>query len=173
MVIEELKKHIIYEGNDMRVRIVNALANKVDNKRWHAGDQLSALTYYLKGGDGKIVVEASDGDYEGEHYAVIFCENKYWIWRSVFATYSGCDSIENKNLQEGYEYIMDTMTGVKEFETVDLAIKYLEEEQSKEILYGEKRCIQELLLTLLYIQKDNAKKLEEMRWKQVQKLFLN
>ena len=114
-MIEDLKKYLI---------------NKDVEKEWYAGGQLDALRFYL---DKRvlILVEYMEGGYSGECSAVLFISDKFFLWRSGFGSCSGCDALEGSN---GYEYIEDTMTSVKEFDDINEIVNYLNS-NNKDFLY--------------------------------------
>ena len=56
--------------------------------------------------------------------------------RSDFGSCSGCDALEGSN---GYDYIEDTMTSVKEFSCFNEIIDYLKSEK-RDFLYSEDVC---------------------------------
>lgn len=128
MVIEELKQHLISPKSDKwkNLEIIKELKDKREKDRtYYAGEQLTALKSYLDE-QAFVIVSVREGDYQGEYYAIILCENKYWLWRCGFGSCSGCDSLENLNTEQGFDYIMDTMSGVKEFNNETDLINYLE-----------------------------------------------
>ncbi len=116
-MIEDLKKYLI---------------NKDIIKEWYAGGQLEALRFYL---DKKvlILVEYMENEYQGECSAVLFADDKFFLWRGSFGSCSGCDALEGSN---GYEYIEDTMTSVKEFEDIREIVAYLKS-HNKDFLYSD------------------------------------
>jgi len=90
---------------------------------WFAGDQIKALKYYLQD-YGEILSEYMQDNYQGECGAVIKANRKFWVWFDSFGSCNGCDALEG---QDGFKYIQDTMTNVKEFESIEDVKKFLSE----------------------------------------------
>jgi hypothetical protein len=120
-MIEDFQKHLAY---NTQVKILNKLEGVDNDGNWYAGDQLRALRFYLI--DAEIIAEATTGGYSGDVYAIIFCEDRFWLWRDGFGSCAGCDSLDGNNKEMGYEYILATMTSVKEFDTISDLFNYLD-----------------------------------------------
>jgi len=136
-MIEDLKIHL-RNPKDKNQKILNALEDKQEKVEWYAGGQLGALRHYL-GSEAKIVATAEEGSYSGEVFAIIFVDGIYFLWRDSFGSCSGCDALDGLDEDKGYDYIINTMTSVKEFCSIKEVWKYLENPEdyfyeSKEIL---------------------------------------
>jgi len=121
-MIEDLKKYLINKDKP----------NGINNSGWYAGGQLDALRYYFDE-KVKIIAEYMEDNYQGECSALLFVDNKYFLWRDSFGSCSGCDGLEDEN---GYEYIEDTMTSVKEFDKLESVIDYLSS-KDRDFLYSD------------------------------------
>jgi len=140
MVIEDLKQHL-RNPKDENQKMLRALEGNENKNEWCAGGQLEALEYYLDE-EAKIIAHATEGSYQGDYYAIIFVDGKYFLWRDSFGSCSGCDAIDGKNEETGYDYIIDTMTSVKEFNTIDELWKYLE--NPKDYFYESENILKNL-----------------------------
>lgn len=141
MVIEDLKRYL-QNPKDKNNQILNELENRPKKKdSWYAGGQLEALKHYLSS-KVKILADASEGDYQGTYYAVLFVDGKYFLWRDSFGSCSGCDAIEGLDEEKGYDYIVNTMTSVKEFDTLEEIWKYLK--SPNDYLYSDIDLVKEL-----------------------------
>ena len=116
-MIEDLKKYLI---------------NKDIKKEWYAGGQLKALEFYL---DKKVLIltKYKDGGHYGECSAVLFVDNKFFLWRGSFGSCGGCDALEGSG---GYGYINQTMTSIREFDDIEEIVGYLNSDD-KDFLYSD------------------------------------
>lgn len=104
MVIEPLKSD---ERIDLFEYMINEdKPNGEDNGYWWAGQQISALKYYL---DDSIqfILEFEEDDYQGNCYVLFKIKDNYVLWRDYFGSCGGCDALEEEN---GYEYIKETLS---------------------------------------------------------------
>jgi len=153
-MIEDLKKYL-HNHRDKNQQIVDVLDEKEKITEWYAGGQLDALKYYLSD-EVQIISNATDGSYQGTYYAILFVDGKYFLWRDSFGSCSYSvkifthDAIDGLNEEKGYDYIIDTMTSVKEFNTLNELWKYLE--KSDDYLLGD------LEINLIEELKKNMKK---------------
>lgn len=133
-MIEQLSKYLINENKP-----------KGESRwGWGAGSQPEALRFYL---DKKveIIAEYQDDDYQGECITLLYVDDLYFLWKDYFGSCSGCDALEGCN---GYEYIKDTLTSIKEFNTLNEVKYYLKAESDKED-YSYRKDIRLKLLELL------------------------
>lgn len=90
---------------------------------WYAGEQLTALKFYL---DDKInfLETYMEDEYQGNCFALLKIENTYILWRDSFGSCSGCDALEDEN---GYDYIKNTLQegNTRQFATLDEVKEYL------------------------------------------------
>ena len=121
-MIEDLKRYLINKDKPFGD----------ENSGWYAGGQLEALRYYFDS-KVKIIAEYIEDEYQGECCAVLFVDEKYFLWRDSFGSCSGCDALDDEN---GYEYIEDTLTSVKEFDNIKGIIEYLSK-KNRDFLYSD------------------------------------
>jgi len=121
-MIEELSKYLINEDKP----------SKDNDSQWYAGQQLEALKFYLSS-KVTILLDCNEGGYQGSVSAILFVDDKFFLWRDSFGSCSGCDGLEGGN---GFEYIKQTLTSVKEFNDLRDIINYLDSDE-KDYLYGE------------------------------------
>lgn len=147
-MIEYLKKYLIKEDNP------EGSERDDYSNGWYAGNQLKALRFYLNK-KVKIIAEYMEDAYEGECIALLKVGRRYFLWKDSFGSCSGCDALENEN---GYEYIKDTMSSVKEFKSLKEVKKYLSGESERfDWSYSEDVC-KEFLDKLNTSSNEGAKK---------------
>ena len=95
---------------------------------WYAGEQVEALKYYLQATDVEILWDYVEDGWEGDCFAVFRMQNKFFLWRDSFGSCSGCDCLDGSTLQEGFEYIQQTLISgnTLEFTSLGATVTYLE-----------------------------------------------
>lgn len=132
-MIEELTQHLIKPNE--ATKVLRELSDEKDRRySWSAHEQLEALMFYFDE-QVKLFCSEETGDYSGEFIAVLKAEKKFWLWRDSFGSCSGCDALDGNTIEQGYNYILDTMTSVKEFEDIKSLIQYLK--VGEDVLYND------------------------------------
>ncbi len=103
------------------------------DRPWYAGEQLSALRFYLNE-KVKILADFMEDDYSGDCFAILVFEDTIVLWRDSFGSCTGCDALEGNN---GYEYIKMTLQegNTRQFDSLEAAKKYIE--KTKDYWWGK------------------------------------
>ena len=134
-MIEDLREHLI-DPTDKNQQMLDELEGKEKENDWCAGEQVKALRYYLDD-EVKMVAHWIEDSYQGNCMAILFVDGTYFLWRDSFGSCSGCDALEDCDEKKGFEYIINTLTSVKEFGSIKEVWKYLEKDYKDYLYYDE------------------------------------